>query len=86
MNKLLILCLGVFLSGFWTVDAAEQAKVGPGVATPDPQALFYPSLRAQVPNGVVGDPRAANAQRGDTYLCAWTELLVDFYRRAKNPK
>ena len=36
MNKLLILCLGVFLSGSWTVDADEQANVDPGVDSSQP--------------------------------------------------
>jgi creatinine amidohydrolase len=50
----------------------------------DPQALFYPSLRAHAPSGVVGDPRAASAARAEHYLEGWVELLVGTYRR-ENP-
>ncbi len=63
------------------VDALAAGHVEP---TRDPQALFYPSLRATVPSGTVGDPRAASASRADAYLDAWVDLLVDAYRRAKN--
>jgi creatinine amidohydrolase len=42
----------------------------------DAQALFYPSLRANAPNGTVGDPRPADAARGARYLEAWLEELV----------
>jgi creatinine amidohydrolase len=47
----------------------------------DPQTLFYPSLRAQAPNGVVGDPRGASAARAQRYLDDWVALLVAEYRR-----
>jgi creatinine amidohydrolase len=42
----------------------------------DAQALFYPSLRPNAPNGVVGDPRPADAARGARYLEAWVAELV----------
>jgi creatinine amidohydrolase len=47
---------------------------------PDPQALFYPSLRPHAPDGTVGDPRPADAARGERYLAAWTDALVETYR------
>ena len=51
---------------------------------PEPQALFYPDLRANAPDGVVGDPRAADGARGLRYLRVWTDVLVAAYRGAKN--
>src|SRR5262249_41925953 len=62
------------------------AALAPGlVATPrDPQALFHPDLRANAPDGVVGDPRRADPARGLRYLQAWIELLVASYRGEKN--
>ena len=54
------------------------------VADADAQALFYPSLRAQAPTGVVGDPRGASATRAAAYLAAWVDVLEADYRRAKN--
>lgn len=60
------------------VDRFEAGLVGPH---DDAQALFYPSLRASAPTGVVGDPRAARATRGERYLDGWVELLVAAYRR-----
>ena len=49
----------------------------------DPQALFYPDLRANAPGGVVGDPRRADAARGLRYLRVWTALLLEAYRGEK---
>ena len=40
----------------------------------DAQAIFYPSLRAHSPSGVVGDPRRACAARGERYLAAWVDV------------
>lgn len=52
-------------------------------ATPDEaQALFYPSLRARVESGVLGDPRQASAGRAGAYLEAWVDLLEAAYRNA----
>ncbi len=56
------------------IDAGRMAGGG------DAQALFYPSLRANAPTGVVGDPRAAGAERADGYLQAWVDVLVTRYR------
>jgi creatinine amidohydrolase/Fe(II)-dependent formamide hydrolase-like protein len=52
--------------------------------TDDPQSLFYPDLRVNAPEGVVGDPRRADAARGLRYLRVWTDLLVEAYRGEKN--
>jgi creatinine amidohydrolase/Fe(II)-dependent formamide hydrolase-like protein len=67
----------------------EDVRTGafaPGHVAPvaDPQALFYPSLRAHAPTGTVGDPRPASAARAAAYLDAWVDVLADAYRRAKN--
>jgi len=70
--------------------ALDPARVrshamAPGLAAgSDAQPLFYPDLRANAPDGVVGDPRRADAARGLCYLRAWTRLLVDAYRGEKN--
>jgi hypothetical protein len=32
---------------------------------------------------VVGDPTAASSDRAEVYLRAWTDLLVECYRRTK---
>jgi creatinine amidohydrolase len=50
----------------------------------DAQALFYPNLRANAPNGTVGDPRGAAAPRAQRYLEAWVELLTDYYRDSRD--
>jgi creatinine amidohydrolase len=52
--------------------------------TPAPQALFYPDLRANAPDGVVGDPRGADAARGSRYLRTWVDVLLAAYRGEKN--
>ena len=66
--------------------AVRTARFAPGHVAPtaDPQALFYPSLRAHAPDGTVGDPRGADAARGLRYLDAWVDVLVAAYRGAKN--
>ena len=71
--------------------AVDPARVrsdalAPGLLTTaaDPQRLFYPDLRANAPDGTVGDPRSADAVRGARYLRAWTGLLAEAYRREKN--
>ena len=48
-----------------------------------PQRLFYPDLRVNAPNGVVGDPREADSSRAEAYLEAWVDLLESGYRAAK---
>jgi creatinine amidohydrolase/Fe(II)-dependent formamide hydrolase-like protein len=71
--------------------ALEPARVRAGERAPgllagvtDAQGLFYPDLRANAPDGVVGDPRRADARRGLRYLRVWTALLVAAYRGEKN--
>jgi creatinine amidohydrolase/Fe(II)-dependent formamide hydrolase-like protein len=61
----------------------DVLEAGLLAATDDAQALFHPDLRANAPNGVVGDPRSADATRGLRYLRTWTEMLVDAYRGEK---
>ncbi len=71
--------------------AIDPARVradamAPGLlcADADAQGLFYPDLRANASDGVVGDPRRADAARGLRYLRAWTDVLVAAYRDEKN--
>ena len=68
----------------------SELRAGTDGNVPDPQVLFYPSLRPNAPDGVVGDPRGASADRAERYLAAWTDLLVDEYRattsRARAPE
>jgi len=67
-------------------DAVRASALVAGTAVAagaDAQALFYPSLRPHAPSGTVGDPRAADAARGERYLAAWVELLLAAYRSAK---
>ena len=65
--------------------AVRDDALAAGLAAPTlgAQAVFYPSLRANVPSGTVGDPRAADAARGERYLTVWTALLLETYRREK---
>jgi creatinine amidohydrolase len=57
----------------------NQLKAGVSGDVPEPQHLFYPSLRDHAPEGVVGDPAQASAERGERYLQAWTTLIIDAY-------
>jgi creatinine amidohydrolase len=59
----------------------DRLEAGLVTATNDAQSLFYPTLRANAPHGVVGDPRAASAARAERYLSVWVELLAAAYRR-----
>ena len=59
----------------------EELREGLTEPAADPQSLFYPSLRDRAPNGVVGDPRGADAARGERYLEAWVDRLAAAYRR-----
>jgi creatinine amidohydrolase len=61
----------------------DALAAGHTTPTDDPQALFYPSLRPNAPNGTVGDPRAAAGERGERYLAAWVDVLEAAYRREK---
>lgn len=69
-------------------EAVRRDALAPGlvVVGADPQAIFYPSVRAHSASGVVGDPRPASAVRAERYLAAWVDVLVDWYRGAKNAK
>jgi creatinine amidohydrolase len=68
--------------------AVRRDALAPGVVDvgDDAQALFYPSLRARSPSGVVGDPRPAEGERAERYLGAWVDALVDCYRSEKKAK
>lgn len=61
--------------------AVRNDRLAPGTlaASSDAQALFYPRLRDNAPSGTVGDPRAFDPARGEAYLEAWVDLLVDAY-------
>ena len=64
--------------------SVRRAELAPGrIATAErAQAFFYPSLRKNAPDGVLGDPSQASADRGARYLDAWVELLEARYRSA----
>ncbi len=64
----------------------RSGALAPGLVidTDDPQSLFYPDLRANAAEGVVGDPRRAETARGLRYLRVWVELLAAAYRGEKN--
>lgn len=65
-------------------DVRSEAMQSGRLAAPgEGPALFYPDLRANAPNGVVGDPRGARAARAGCYLAAWLEVLVRTYEDAK---
>ena len=61
----------------------DRLAAGHTTPTDDPQALFYPSLRPNAPDGTVGDPRTASGERGERYLAAWVDVLEAAYRREK---
>lgn len=44
------------------------------------ESLFYPSLKRNASNGVVGNPCAASAARAERYLEAWVDLLIAQYK------
>jgi creatinine amidohydrolase len=59
-------------------SSVRWSELHPGAdgEVPDPQRLFYPSLRPHAPEGVLGDPSLASGERGERYLSAWLDLLV----------
>ena len=63
----------------------SELRLGKDGDVPEPQRLFYPSLRPHAPEGVLGDPRAASAERAERYLAAWTALLVETYLADAEP-
>jgi len=69
-------------------DSVRAGELAAGLVDvgDDAQAVFYPSLRAHSPSGVVGDPRGASATRAESYLAAWVDALVTAYRREKKVK
>jgi creatinine amidohydrolase len=58
----------------------QELREGLTAVPADPQTLFYPSLRNHAAEGVVGDPRAAAAERAERYLSAWVDFLIEAYR------
>lgn len=58
----------------------RELREGTDGDVPEPQTLFYPSVRAHAPEGVVGDPRRASAERAERYLSAWVDHLIAAYR------
>jgi creatinine amidohydrolase len=54
---------------------------GPLVAADACADPFYPSLRPNAPQGVLGDPTRAAGDRGASYLEAWVDALEQAYRR-----
>jgi creatinine amidohydrolase len=61
----------------------EALAAGLLATPPDPDALFYPDLRAHAPSGTVGDPRLADPERAARYLDAWVESLLEAYEGEK---
>ena len=75
-------------------ETSIVAALAPGAVRPplpvglldvpaDAQQVFYPDLRRNAPNGVVGDARPADPRRAEAYLEAWVDVLVTAYRAAK---
>lgn len=70
------------MRGLWP-DAVRLDRMEPGfVEEHRSGSLFYPSLRPNAPNGVVGDPRPSDPARAEVYLAAWVDVLVEAYRDA----
>jgi creatinine amidohydrolase len=61
---------------FVRIDRLEPGFVEPA---PRPDKVFYPDLRANAPNGTVGDPRPSDAGRANHYLDAWVDVLLEVY-------
>lgn len=60
----------------------EALRPGRIVEAGQAGGLFYPSLRPNTESGVLGDPSAAVAERGNRYRDAWLDLLEGAYRSA----
>jgi creatinine amidohydrolase len=45
------------------------------------QLIWSQGIKAVTKNGVVGDPRKAEASKGEEYLELWAEKMVDFIRK-----
>ena len=64
----------------------RRLNLAPGLAAGQRNLdeLFYPDLRANAPNGTVGDPSGADGARAEAYLEAWVESILEIYRREEN--
>lgn len=64
-------------------DLIRDAFMNPGhIGTPDPETLaevFAHGIQALSPNGVLGDPRGAQAELGERCMDAVTALLVEAF-------
>lgn len=60
----------------------EALATGRIVERGESQGLFYPSLRPNAEEGVLGDPSSARGERGGRYLEGWLRLLEAGYRAA----
>ncbi|WP_187271886.1 creatininase family protein [Aeromicrobium terrae] len=47
------------------------------------ERLFRDGTRSLAANGVLGDPGAATAERGERHLTAWVDALVDHFTRSR---
>lgn len=65
--------LSALRPGTVRLHALAEGLVVPETSSGD---LFYPDLRRHAPNGVVGDPRAAQRTRAEAYLTAWADVLA----------
>jgi creatinine amidohydrolase/Fe(II)-dependent formamide hydrolase-like protein len=43
--------------------------------------MWSQGIKAITKNGVLGDPRKAEADKGEEYLELWAEKMVDFVRK-----
>jgi creatinine amidohydrolase len=43
--------------------------------------VWSQGIKALTKNGIIGDPRKAEAGKGEEYLELWAEKMVDFIRR-----
>jgi creatinine amidohydrolase len=60
----------------------EYAEVGfVGNYEDKVQLIWSQGIKAVTKNGVVGDPRKAEASKGEEYLELWAEKMVDFVRK-----
>ena len=57
----------------------SEAFLADGMGEVPEGSHLFRELRKFAPSGTVGDPRGANAERGERYLRQWVSLLVDWY-------
>ena len=67
------------VSGIRPGSVARDAFVEGALAEGEAQQLFYPDLRANAPQGVVGDPRESDSGRAARYLEHWVDALFGIY-------